>query len=929
MTTSLERSAKLASKALRDPARFLADARSRELRRLGEIATDLGLVELRDEEALRGPRGLPMGHRDPETTGGGAAVEAGRLEHVTGNRLRGYARAPGIGAALAVHVDGVEVARCLALQTRERGSPRERFDVCVDLRGGGAAPGDPVNVRVSCAHTGRELEGSPRRVRVPRYEGVYTATASGRVAGHVRDVVTFAPVHLDVLVNGRDAGRIEVAGSRGLPGFLARVVSAFALTYAPRRTDTHVAVRVRGTSESLRRERGASLSDAVGQSARVEHAVVARPVHVIVPVYGGLEVSLACVDSLLASSNATPHAITVVYDQGPDARLLAALRERARSGAFELRVNETNLGFVRTCNQAMRLRPDHDVLLLNADTEVADGFLDRLARAARSAEHVGTATPFSNAATICTYPEIVVERALPEGTDLGALDALFAAENAGQTVPLPSGHGFCLFLRRDVLDRVGLFDEDAFGRGYGEENDLCLRASAAGYTHVLACDVFVKHVGSVSFGAERSERVAHALRVIAERYPHYHEAVATFIREDAPRVHRNRVVLKELARIRAAEGPPIVQVLHHLGGGIEVHVRDLCARLAREGVPSLCVRSHADGTLRLSDADGARTAVYVDVPELARDLWALAPRLVHFHAWLTLPEEARRLPRTLGVPYDVTLHDFYATCPRVNFVRANARYCGEPSARVCETCVAVDGAHIAARDFEVKPPSVRAHREAHAGFLEGARRVVSPSNDTRTRIARVLPNVRITALGHPEVPARIRFRRAASGPVRVAVLGGIGLHKGYETIVRVAEHAHTHGLPLEIVVFGSTIDHGALRRLPNMRLTGRYALADLPALVAESGCSVALFASIWPETYSYTLSEALSLGLYPVSFDLGAPGERIRALGHGTLLSPDASAAEICDALLGAGARTPEVTVEAPFAHYPSMQRDYYDLADA
>ena len=58
-----------------------------------------------------------------------------------------------------------------------------------------------------------------------------------------------------------------------------------------------------------------------------------------------------------------------------------------------------------------------------------------------------------------------------------------------------------MYIRRAALADVGLFDADAFGRGYGEENDFCLRASARGWRHLLACDTFVYHEGTVSFGA--------------------------------------------------------------------------------------------------------------------------------------------------------------------------------------------------------------------------------------------------------------------------------------------------------------------------------------------------------------------------------------------------------------------------------------------
>jgi glycosyltransferase involved in cell wall biosynthesis len=193
------------------------------------------------------------------------------------------------------------------------------------------------------------------------------------------------------------------------------------------------------------------------------------------------------------------------------------------------------------------------------------------------------------------------------------------------------------------------------------------------------------------------------------------------------------------------------------------------------------------------------------------------------------------------------------------------------------------------------------------------------------RVQRALGSLPIRALAHPERAAEVRFLETKTERVRVAVLGGIGLHKGYRALLDLARHAHAASLPLDIVVFGTTIDSGSLRALPNVTITGRYTRDSLPALVSAYGCTVAVFLSIWPETFSYTLSEALSLGLRPLVFDIGAPAERLRAFGHGRIVPTTASAAELASEILSlARAPMPEV-VRGPFTDYPSILRDYYE----
>ena len=75
-------------------------------------------------------------------------------------------------------------------------------------------------------------------------------------------------------------------------------------------------------------------------------------------------------------------------------------------GAFSLFENAVNLGFVGTVNLGMQKHEGRDVVLLNSDTLVADGWLDRLITAAYSEKNIATVTPFSNNASIVSFPKI-------------------------------------------------------------------------------------------------------------------------------------------------------------------------------------------------------------------------------------------------------------------------------------------------------------------------------------------------------------------------------------------------------------------------------------------------------------------------------------------------------------------------------------------
>lgn len=265
------------------------------------------------------------------------------------------------------------------------------------------------------------------------------------------------------------------------------------------------------------------------------------PIDIVVPAYRGLEETRRCVESVLRSPLARPAELTVIDDASPEPALSAWLREAAAGGAFRLVAHAANRGFVATANEGMGLHADRDVVLLNSDTEVAPGWLDRIAAHAERDASIGTVTPFSNNATICSYPRTLEANELPPGETTASLDAAFARANAGLSADIVTAVGFCMFIPRRTIERVGIFDEARYGTGYGEEVDYCMRVARAGLRNVVAGDVFVRHVGEVSFGNSGAGRRQQAQAMVDSLYPEFQERLREFIPADPLRPLRERV----------------------------------------------------------------------------------------------------------------------------------------------------------------------------------------------------------------------------------------------------------------------------------------------------------------------------------------------------------------------------------------------------
>lgn len=270
--------------------------------------------------------------------------------------------------------------------------------------------------------------------------------------------------------------------------------------------------------------------------------VVDRPVEIVLPVHGSLDVVRRCVASVLDTACHQPWHLTIIDDASPGPEVGRWLREFAAiHPEVTVLANARNLGFVATVNLGLRLAGRRDVVLLNSDTEVAGDWIDRLHRAAHGAPRIGTVTPFSNNATICSFPRFCEDNPLPPGHTTATLDQLFAQTHAGQTVEIPTAVGFCMYIRRDCLDEVGEFDAQTFGAGYGEENDFCLRATARGWQHLHALDVFVYHAGATSFSERRHELQRAALEAMRRLHPGYEDLIRAFVQRDPARPYRETI----------------------------------------------------------------------------------------------------------------------------------------------------------------------------------------------------------------------------------------------------------------------------------------------------------------------------------------------------------------------------------------------------
>jgi glycosyltransferase involved in cell wall biosynthesis len=354
----------------------------------------------------------------------------------------------------------------------------------------------------------------------------------------------------------------------------------------------------------------------------------------------------------------------------------------------------------------------------------------------------------------------------------------------------------------------------------------------------------------------------------------------------SPQTERRDVDLRRLA---ASSRRKLLQITHEWGGGVEKHVADLAALLARDcEVLVLKPIRDVENAVVLQWANPGETfEAYFqagDYPRLVQLLSAIGVERVHLHHIHDLPREILGLPRDLGVPYDCTLHDYYAVCPQYQLVTPAGQYCGEPDTHGCGACLLRRPARWGL--------DILAWRAWFGEYLAQADRVIAPSHDVQSRMRRYFPELRIRVWPHPEAPivSPVGPKRQHLGTLKILLLGGISPAKGLRVLEACAIDAQVRELPLYFRVLGHT--SVTIKRAPEVPLSihGQYRDADLRELIELERANAIFFPAQVPETHSYTLSAAIQTGLPIFASNLGALPERLAPYPDTYLLPWDASA---------------------------------------
>lgn len=507
-------------------------------------------------------------------------------------------------------------------------------------------------------------------------------------------------------------------------------------------------------------------------------------VDIIVPIYNGYDDLIRCIESIRRHTDLSRHRVILIDDCSPDPRIKAALNEvcpvqdEQADHGMVTHFNETNMGFSANVNIGLAWS-DRDTILLNSDTIVTSGWVEKLRSCAYRSERIATVTPLSNAATLASVPVFLKDNPLPEGFTVDSYAKLVERVSLHRYPEVSVGVGFCLYVRQDAYEQAGEFDAKTFGRGYGEENDFCFRCSMLGYVHVLCDDTFIYHRGTGSFDTEEKRRlIEDHERILRKRYPQFMKKNDEYCLKDPDAEIRDNLLLHQCLD----NGKKNLLYFLHLDfrqianksiGGTQLHVRDLVAGAKDDFNVFVCARDQ--DTLRLTvylkdrhlpewkvlqseesaDAKGRLISFKFPIGEeeafpvfydeeleelLASILRSCRIDLVHVHHTQGLSLDIFRVCENLQVPVIATLHDYYYACPTTKLLTPEGKFCPDTdhfetiNDNVCAKCL-----HRSCGYGRVKV--MERWREESARVLEVCEKIIFPTESAKKVMCTAFPSL--------------------------------------------------------------------------------------------------------------------------------------------------------------------------------------------
>jgi FkbM family methyltransferase len=341
---------------------------------------------------------------------------------------------------------------------------------------------------------------------------------------------------------------------------------------------------------------------------------------------------------------------------------------------------------------------------------------------------------------------------------------------------------------------------------------------------------------------------------------------------------------------------PVIIFDHNGGGGSNAYSREIATALVAQGSAVLRVYCYeAQWFIQRRDREQVCLFLAPSLDFVFDILLASGTRSVivnSLYGYVDIPAACRgivNLVHSLRATLDFKVHDFFALCPSPHLSDFEQKYCGVPvDASVCETCLKANNAwYHSWYPVENRPGEIKAWRKPFADLFDAASSITffDPSSVPILRKDFSFDESKVRVV--PHTSSYFTSARAVNiqGPLHVGILGTLSHLKGGHAVRALQEFIEAESLQVPLTVVGQNY----MPLSDKVTIYGSYATDDLPDIVEAQGINVIFMATIVPETFSYTISEAMEMGLPIVAFDIGAQGNRLKNYALGKVIPLGAS----------------------------------------
>ncbi len=645
----------------------------------------------------------------------------------------------------------------------------------------------------------------------------------------------------------------------------------------------------------------------IGQSAdlpKIDPSNYFKPFHVdnysmsdhtidiIIPVYNGYQFLTPLFDSI-EKNTTSAYRLIVVNDCSPDEKVKPLLLERLQKHPTAIFIDhENNLGFVKSVNEAYAYTSDH-FLILNTDTEVPEFWMERLMYPILNMEKIATTTPFTNSGQIASFPNFIADNDIFENMNVDDLDKVFREVNPVDFyAQAPTGVGFCMGINYDLIQEIGFFVEEEFGRGYGEENDWCQRAIGQGYKNLIVPNLFVYHKHGGSFSAEDKQKLMkeNAIKLL-HRHPDYDKDVESYVQKDPHKTLRNILVI--VAASQDKEGVHLI-IDQALGGGANHYTETLIKEYQHKEkkVLSLIYDYYAHTFVLHFDYKSHHISFAIETFDKVKNFVSqlrlkevFVNNLVSFQEPIEFIKWLKYLAQQEHIKLTVPIHDYYSICPNYTLLDPQVEFCEIPnSLQACQQCMKEND--LEWKTFVNDEVDMYTWRKEWSNFLNLSDTIICFSNSSKELLLRAykdLDKKKIEIIPHKV--AALDPVKPSGKPERshttIGILGAINQAKGAGAIKELIKIIDKDTLAINIVLIGEISNNISSDAFS---VTGRYQRDDLPQLVQKHKIDIFLIPSVCPETFSFTTQEIMMMEMPLMVFDIGAPAERVKKYDKGIVL---------------------------------------------